>query len=218
MLLEKERKLLVEYGRKLITHQLTTGTGGNLSILSREDELIAITPTGLGYFETTPEDVVVLRLDGEIVEGKRDPSSELPMHSFVYQNREDIDALVHVHSIYATTLSCLNWELPAIHYLVALAGNNVRCAQYATFGSEEMARNAFAAMNDRKAVLLANHGLLVGDKDLPAAFAIAEQIEFCAEIYYRSKSIGEPIILPDSEMEIVAEKLRSYVARKPLSK
>ncbi|UCE81838.1 MAG: L-fuculose-phosphate aldolase [Deltaproteobacteria bacterium] len=218
MLLENERRLLVECGKKLITHQLTTGTGGNLSILNREDELVAITPTGLEYFETTPEDIVVLRLDGELVDGKRDPSSELPMHRFIYQKREDIDALVHVHSMYATTLSCLNWELPAVHYMVALAGNNVRCAQYATFGSEEMARNAFAAMRNRKAVFLANHGLLAGGKNLPIAFAIAEQIEFCAEIYYRSKCIGEPIILSDTEMEVVAKKLKRYGATKTLDK
>lgn len=214
MLLQGERELLVEYGQKLITHRLTTGTGGNLSILNREQGLVAITPTGLDYFDTSPEDIVVFRLDGEIVEGRRDPSSELPMHRYFYQHREDISALVHVHSRYATTLSCLQWVLPAVHYLVALAGNNVRCAQYATFGSEELARNAFAAMKDRKAVLLANHGLLAGDKDLRYAFAIAEEIEFCAEIYYRSKCIGEPIIIPDSEMEVVSEKLKWYGARK----
>ena len=152
----------------------------------------------------------MLQLDGEIVEGKRDPSSELAMHLFFYQHREDLNALVHVHAKYATTLSCLHWELPAVHYLVAFAGKNVKCAQYATFGSEELARNAFDAMRGRKAVLLANHGLLVGDKDLPTAFAIAEEIEFCAEIYYRSKSIGEPIILSDTEMQLVEEKLQWY--------
>ncbi len=210
MLLERERKLLVEHGRKLLTHQLTTGTGGNVSVLHREKGLIAITPTGLEYFDVEPEDIVVLQLDGKIVEGKRDPSSELAMHLFFYQYREDLNALVHVHSKYATTLSCLHWELPAVHYLVAFAGKNVKCAQYATFGSEELARNAFDAMRGRKAVLLANHGLLVGDKDLPTAFALAEEMEFCAEIYCRSKSIGEPILLSDTEMQLVEEKLKWY--------
>ncbi len=210
MLLARERNLLVEYGKKLISHRLTTGTGGNLSVLNREKELIAITPTGLQYFDTSPEDIVVLNLDGGIVEGKRDPSSELRMHRYVYQHREDLEALVHVHSKYATTLSCLRWELPAVHYLVAFAGKNIRCAHYATFGSEELARNTFAAMKNRKAALLANHGLLAGDKDLPTAFAIAEEIEFCAEIYYRSKCIGEPVILPDNEMKVVEEKIKCY--------
>lgn len=213
MLLESERVLLVEYGKKLITNRLTTGTGGNLSIFNRDKRLIAITPTGLNYFNTEPVDIVVLQLGGEIVEGKRDPSSELPMHRFFYQHREDINSLVHVHSRYATTLSCLRWELPAVHYLVAFAGDKVKCAQYATFGSEELARNAFEAMKDSKAVLLANHGLLAGGKDLPTAFAITEEIEFCAEIYYHSKCIGDPVILPDSEMDVVAEKLKRYVQK-----
>ena len=210
MLLESERELLVEYGKKLISHRLTTGTGGNLSIFNSEKGLIAITPTGLDYFDTKPEDIVVLQLDGEIVEGKRVPSSELPMHQIFYQQRQDINALVHVHSRYATTLSCLNWDLTAVHYLLAFAGNEVKCAQYSTFGSDELAWSAFEAMKDRKAVLLANHGLLAGGKDLPFAFDLAEVIEFCAEIYYRSKCIGEPVIISDSVMEAVAEKLKWY--------
>lgn len=208
MLLERERELLVAYGKKLISHRLTTGTGGNLSICNRDKGLFAITPTGLDYFDTKPEDIVVLQVDGDIVEGKREPSSELPMHRIFYQQRQDINALVHVHSRHATTLSCLNWDLPAVHYLVAFAGNKVKCAQYATFGSEELARSGFEAMKGRKAVLLANHGLLTGGKDLPFAFDLAEVIEFCAEIYYRSKCIGEPVIISASEMEVVAEKLR----------
>lgn len=210
MLLESEREFLVEYGKKLISHRLTTGTGGNLSIFNSEEGLLAITPTGLDYFDTKPEDIVVLQLDGEIVEGKRVPSSELPMHRIFYQQRQDVNALVHVHCRYATTLSCLNWDLPAVHYLLAFAGNEVKCAQYATFGSDELARSAFEAMKDRKAVLLANHGLLAGGKDLPFAFDLAKVIEFCAEIYYRSKCIGEPVIISDSEMEAVAEKLKWY--------
>jgi L-fuculose-phosphate aldolase len=208
MLLKKERELLVAYGKKLINHRLTTGTGGNLSIFNREEGLLAITPTGLDYFDTRPEDIVVIQVDGEIVESKREPSSELPMHRIFYQQRNDINALVHVHSRYATTLSCLNWDLPAVHYLVAFAGNEVKCAPYATFGSEELARSAFEAMKDRKAVLLANHGLLSGGKDLPFAFELAEIIEFCAEIYCGSKCIGEPVIISAREMEAVAEKLK----------
>ena len=136
MLLERERKPLVEHGRKLITHQLTTGTRGNLSVLEREKALIAITPTGLEYFDVEPEDMVVLQLDGELVEGKPDPCSELAMHLFFYRHREELNALVHVHSKYATTLSCLHWELPPVHYLVTFAAKDVKCAQYATFGSE----------------------------------------------------------------------------------
>ena len=213
MLLERERELLVQYGKKLIINRLTTGSGGNLSVFNRDKGLIAITPTGLDYLNTEPEDIVVLQLGGEILDGRRKPSTELPMHRFFYQHREDINSLVHVHSRYATTLSCLNWELPAVHYLLAFAGDKVKCAPYATFGSEELGRNAFEAMKTRRAVLLANHGLLAGGKDLPTAFAIAEVIEFCADVYYHSKCVGDPVILSDGEMEAVAQKLKRYVRR-----
>lgn len=209
-MLESERNLLVHYGKKLIVHRLTTGTGGNLSILDRGSGLIAITPTGIDYFDTRPDDIVVLELEGGVVEGRRKPSSELIMHRILYRHRTDINAIVHAHSTYATTLSCLNWRLPPVHYLVAFAGKDVKCAPYATFGTEELARRALAAMQDRKAVFLANHGLLAGGKDLATAFTVAEQVEFCAEIYCRCKCIGEPIVLPDAEMELLAEELRYY--------
>jgi L-fuculose-phosphate aldolase len=116
--------------------------------------------------------------------------------------------------MYATTLSCLNWTLPAVHYLVAFAGVDVRCAKYATFGTKDLAENAFEAMRDRKAVLLANHGLLAGANNLLNAFNITEEIEYCAELYYRTKSIGEPVILPLSEMELMLEKFKTYGQKK----
>lgn len=213
MLLSLERELIVEYGKKLITSGLTKGTGGNISIYNRRENLMAISPSGLEYFETKPEDVVVLNLKGEIVEGNRKPSSELEMHSIFYQRRTDINAIVHTHSPYATTIAALNWELPAVSYLVAYAGLNVRCAKYATFGTKELAENAFEAMTDRKAVLLANHGLLAGTHDIANAFNIAEEIEFSAEIYYRAKSIGEPVILPEDEMVRMLEKFKTYGQR-----
>ncbi|RXT06369.1 L-fuculose-phosphate aldolase [Ammoniphilus sp. CFH 90114] len=210
MLLKKEREHIVEYGKKLIQAGLTKGTGGNISIFNREEGLMAISPSGLDYFQTEPEDVVVLNLAGEIVDGARKPSSELEMHSIFYKKREDVNAIVHTHSPFATTISALQWELPAASYLVAYAGYNVRCAKYATFGTTELAEYAFEAMIDRYAVLLANHGLLAGGFDIVNAFNIAEEIEFSAEVYYRAKSIGEPVIIPDEEMKILAEKFKSY--------
>ncbi|GBF11873.1 L-fuculose-phosphate aldolase [Tepidibacillus sp. HK-1] len=213
MLLKQERELIVEYGKKLITSGLTKGTGGNISIYNRDFNLMAISPSGLDYFEILPEDIVVLNLNGEVVDGIRKPSSELEMHSIFYRKREDINAIVHTHSPFATTISALNWNLPAVSYLVAYAGPNVRCAKYATFGTKELAENAFEAMKDRKAVLLANHGLLAGAHDLINAFNIAEEIEFSAEIYYRAKSIGNPVILSDEEMEVMLEKFKTYGQR-----
>lgn len=214
MLLEKERKEIVEYGQKLIESGLTTGTGGNISVNNREEGLMAISPSGIDYYETNPEDVLVMDLKGNIVEGDKTPSSEYDMHKIFYEKREDINAVVHCHSVYSTTLACLNWELPAVHYLVAFAGKNVRCAEYATFGTPELAENAFEAMKDRRAVLLANHGLLAGGPDLINTFNIAEEIEFCAEVYYRAKSIGEPVILSDQEMKLMAGRFQTYGQKK----
>lgn len=210
LLMQSEREQIVEYGKKLITSNLTKGTGGNLSIYNREKGLMAITPSGMDYFEIRPEDIVVMDLDGKRIEGDRTPSSEYEMHRIFYANRQDINAIIHTHPVYSTTLACLNWDLPPVHYLVALAGPNVRCAKYATFGTKELAENAFEAMKDRKAVLLANHGLLVGAEDLPNAFNISEQIEYCAELYYRAKSIGEPVILSEDEMKLMLEKFKTY--------
>ena len=210
MLMEKERKEIVEYGIKLIEQGLTKGTGGNISVYDRKTGLMAMTPTGIDYYETKAEDVLVMDLEGNVIEGDLAPSSEYDMHRIFYQKRDDINAVVHCHSTYATTIACLNWDLPAVHYLVAYAGPDVRCAKYAAFGTPELAQNAFEAMKDRKAVILANHGLIAGGADLINTFNIAEEIEFCAEVYYRSKSIGEPIILSKEEMEIMDGRFATY--------
>lgn len=214
MKLEKERIEIVEYGRKLVDSKLTKGTGGNLSIFNRREQLMAISPSGIDYYQTKPEDVVVLNLKGEIIEGTRKPSSEVDLHRIFYQRRDDIDAMIHTHTMYATTLACLRWDLPAVHYVIAMAGKNVRCADYATFGSQELAENAFQAMEDRRAVLLANHGLLTGAENLARAFSITDEIEYVAELYYRTKAIGEPIILDDEEMKLMAEKFKFYGQKK----
>lgn len=210
MLLREERELVVEYGKKLITEGLTKGTGGNISVFNREKGLMAINPSGLDYFKTEVEDVVIMDLEGNVVEGDRKPSSEYAMHSIFYRNREDIDAVVHTHSVYSTVLATLREPLPATNYLIALAGKDVRCADYASFGTEELAKNAYYAMKDRYAVLLANHGLLTGAKDIANAFNIAVQIEHCAEIHYRAKSIGEPVVLSDAEMEYMLDRFKTY--------
>lgn len=210
MKLEKERIEIVKYGRRLVDSKLTKGTGGNLSVFNRAEQLMAISPSGIDYYETQPEDVVVLNLAGEIIEGDKKPSSEVDLHRIFYQGRDDLDAIIHTHTVYATTLSCLRWELPAVHYLIAVAGKNVRCADYATFGTQELAENAFKAMKDRRAVLLANHGLVAGAETLEKAFSITEEIEYVAELYYRTKGMGEPVILDDEEMAHMAKKFKSY--------
>ena len=201
MLLQQEREDVVKYCKMLITHGLTKGTGGNISIFNREQGLFAISPSGIDYFETEPEDVVVMNLDGQVVDGKRKPSSEHELHRIFYVNRPDINAVVHTHSVYSTVLAVLREELPASSYLVAFAGGpNVRCGDYVSFGTKELAEITLKAMEDRNAALMANHGLITGGKDILNAFNIAEQIEGCAEVYVKARMIGKPVILDDDEM------------------
>lgn len=208
--MERERRDIVLYGKKLITSHLTTGSGGNLSIINRKEGLIAISPSGIEYFDMKPEDIVVVDLDGNVKQGGCTPSSELSSHIALYCRREDIHAVIHTHSVYATTIACLNWELPAVHYLVGFAGTKVPLAPYATYGSRGLADNICNTIGQNNAVLLANHGLMAVGKDLKTAFAVAEEIELVARIFYQAKTAGEPVILDDEEMKRVICKLKQY--------
>ena len=210
MLLEKERNEIVSFGKKLIAAKLTVGTTGNLSILHPQEGMVAISPSGLAYFETQPEDVVVIDLDGNIREGTYRPSSESTLHLELYNLRPDIHSVIHTHSVYATTIACLGWEIPALHYVIGLAGTKVPIASYATYGTKELADSVSKTIAHYNAVLLANHGLIAVGPNIRSAFATAEAIEFAARVYYQSKCIGEPVILPDAELETVIEKFKNY--------
>ena len=210
MLMENERKLIVEYGKLLVTKNLTTGTGGKISIFNKEKKYFAISPSGIDYFETTPEDVVIMDLDGKVVDGIRKPSSEWMMHMIFYKKRDDVEAVVHTHSRFASTISCMRWEIPALHYYVAFAGKTIPCAKYASYGTQELADNAFDGMGEGKAALLANHGLITIGRSVKEAFLVAEMSEEMAEYYYRTKSIGEPVLLDEEEMESMLVRFKSY--------
>ncbi len=210
MLLQNIRKELVEYGKRLVDTELTSGTGGNLSYFDSETGYMAITPSGLDFYKTKEEDIVILALDGTVIEGNRTPSSEWVMHKRIYETRTDINAIIHGHTIYASVLACLREELPATHYMIAVAGETVRVADYASFGSKELAENAAKGMEDRNAVLLANHGIIGGSNNLRNAFNVIEEVEYCAKIYVIAKSIGNPIVLPEKEMKFMSEKFKSY--------
>ena len=214
MRLLQEREAIVEYGKKLITSNLTTGSGGNLSIYNRAEGLIAIKPSGVDYFQMKPEDVVVVAPDGRIVEGNLQPSSEIRFHLALLQHRDDINAVVHTHQVYATTIACMNWELPAVHYLVGFSGNKVPLAKYATFGSQELSDNILASIGNYNACLMANHGIVTVGKEIGSAFATAEELELVSRLYYQTKCIGEPVILSDKEMIIIGEKFQTYGQRK----
>ena len=210
MKMQRERELVIEHGKKLITHNLTTGSGGNISIFNRKEGTIAISPSGLDYFETKLEDVVIVNLDGEVVEGNLKPSSELGMHIILYKNRKDANAIVHTHSKFATAISCMGWDLKPVHYLIGFAGYDVKCTKYATYGSRELAESALEAIGERNAVLLGNHGLIALGPDIGRAFSTAEHLEFVSEIYYLTKTLGEPNLLSESQMDEVMKKFNTY--------
>jgi len=211
MILQKERNAIVAFGKKLLTSGLTAGTGGNLSVANRKKNLIAVTPSGVDYLEMSPEDVVLVGMEGGLIEtSKYKPSSELLFHLALYRRRQDIQAVVHTHSVYATTLATLGWEIPPFHYLVAYSGKKVPLASYATFGSEQLARNVAEAIGDNNAVLMESHGVVTVGATLAKAFEAAEIIEYVARVYYLAKNLGEPAILSDEEMKKVIEKFKGY--------
>jgi L-fuculose-phosphate aldolase len=214
LLLFEERHTIVEYGKRLITAHLTTGSGGNLSIYNRAEGLVAIKPSGTDYFSMQPDDVVVVTPKGEIVDGNLKPSSEIRFHLDLLNHRPDINAVLHTHQVYATTIACLNWELPAVHYLVGFCGNKVPLAPYATFGTPELSENILNSIGNYNACLLANHGIVTVGPNMAAAFTIAEELELVARLYYQAKCLGEPVILSDQEMVVVGERFKTYGQRK----
>ena len=209
----QEKEQVVRFGKKLIDRRLTTGSGGNISVYNREKNLVAISPSGLDYYETTPEDIVILDMDGNLVEGKHRPSSEAGMHLAFYKNRADVSGIVHTHSKFATAIACMGWELPAVHYLIGMAGHRVKCTGYATYGSDELAKKALETIGDSNAVLLANHGLIALGEDVDRAFSTAEHLEFVSEVYYLTKTLGTPNILSDEDMDEVMKKFGTFKYR-----
>lgn len=214
MLLQKQREELITYGKKLVTTGLVSGSFGNLSVFDPESGLTAITPSGLDYFEIAPEDLVILDLDGNKIDGDRNPSSEYELHRIIYQNRPGIHAVVHTHSTFATTVACLQWTIEPVHYLIGYAGRDVPCTKYVPFGTRELAEVALDTMGDRFACLLGNHGLLAVGHDLSYAFDVAQQIEFVAELYYRARVAGTPVNLSGEYLDSLQEKFKAYTAQK----
>jgi L-fuculose-phosphate aldolase len=183
---------------------------GNVS--ARWDDALLITPSSLPYAVMTPDDLVVLDLNGDLRGGGRRPSSEWRLHASIYRVRPDAQAIVHTHSPRATALACARRGIPAIHYMVALCGGaDVRCAEYATFGTQALADNAIAALDGRKAALLANHGVITLGTTLEGAYVIAGEVENLAGQYVDLLAAGlQPCVLDGSEMSAVAERFGEY--------
>src|SRR4051812_40463054 len=193
MLLEKERDDLCAIGRRLADTGLVTGASGNISI--RSGDLVAVTPAGMMLDRMEPADCPVVNLSSQFVEGERAPSSETPMHLALY-GATPAAAVVHTHSTYGAVVATTMTELPPIHYNTLLLGGVVKVAEYATYGTPELAENVRAAMaGGRRAALMANHGGVAIGRDLEEAFENARLLEWLCGVYVRAKAIGEPRVL-----------------------
>jgi L-fuculose-phosphate aldolase len=187
---------------------LNRGSSGNLSL--RTDDGLLITPSGVPPAALTAEAMVAMTIEGTWREGQQ-PSSEWRFHRDIYLARGVVGAVVHVHSPFATALACLRRDIPAFHYMVAVAGgDSIRCAPYATFGTQELSDHALAALDGRRACLLSNHGLIAVGADLDGAIRMTVEVESLAEQYWRALQVGEPVLLDAAEMAEVLEKFASY--------
>ncbi|ATB29613.1 class II aldolase/adducin family protein [Melittangium boletus] len=203
-----EREAMIALARRMNDSGLNQGTSGNLS--QRVDGGFLITPSGMDYDALMPEDIVHMRLDGTS-EGRREPSSEWRIHRDVLATRPEVGGVLHAHSMFSTSLACLRRPIPAFHYMVTRAGGeNIRCADYATFGSEELSRHVLMALEGRRACLMANHGMLAVGDSLPSAFKLAVEVETLAAMYWRALQVGEPVLLDSDEMARVLEKWKTY--------
>lgn len=202
------RKQILDAARAMNSLGINRGTSGNVS--ARWKKGFLITPSGRRYEDTKPADMVFID-NAANPSGKWAPSSEWRFHFDIYRNRSDVQAVVHTHSSFATTLACLKKDVPAFHYMVAVAGgNNIRCAPYATFGTQKLSDHALKALNGRKACLLANHGMIATGESLQKALSLAVEVEALCEQYWRALQIGKPRILPAREMSTVIRKFRDY--------
>ena len=206
------RQQLIDTARRMASCGLNRGTAGNLSVRAREngEDGFLITPTGMDYDALVEDDLVFMRTDGSAT-GRRKPSSEWRFHRDIYLARQAAGAILHAHSPFATTLACLRRDIPAFHYMIArFGGDTLRCARYATFGTQALSDAAIDALTDRNGCLLANHGMLVFGKDLAQALSLGVELEALCEQYWRACQLGAPVILDDEEMTRVIEKFAHY--------
>lgn len=211
MVLREERELVVEYGKKLSQEKLSVGTSGNISVYNAEEGLMAITPSGMDYMKLKPEDVVVMDLDSHLVDSNRKPSSEWALHTGFYLKKKDIRAVVHTHPKYSTIFAVLREPIRPVHYAMAGIGTyEVPCAPYYMYGTPELAHTAVETCGEGRAVLLANHGLITCGETLPQAYDLTANVEYTAELAYRSRAIGQPVYLSEEEVKAVYESFQTY--------
>ena len=205
------RSALLQTSRRMVEMGLNCGTAGNASV--RCGDNILITPSALPVSKMTEQDMVLLDSNGKVLQGGK-PSSEWFFHRDILAARSEIGAVLHMHSPFATTMACLRRNVPAVHYMVAMAGgSDIRCAPYSVFGEQELSDGALEALQGRTACLLGNHGMIALGKDLDEALFIADEVEFLCEIYWRTLQAGEPHILTMQQMHDVQEKFINYKKR-----
>ena len=210
-----KRNKIIEYSLKLNSTNLSPLRSGNISIRTNEDdkEGYLITPSGKKYETLKPEDIVFMGLNDEANknESANKPSSEWRFHRDIYLNKKEANAIVHAHSPHATAVSAYGKTIPPFHYMIALAGGeDIKCAEYATFGTEELSKNIIKALNERSACLMSNHGQVAFGKNLDQAFELAQEIENICHQYTITLKLGEPKILSFEEMKKVLDKAKDY--------
>jgi L-fuculose-phosphate aldolase len=206
------REAVIATALAMNAQRINRGKSGNVSarVHAGGFDGFLITPSGIPYDDTRPDDIVAVDLDGS-ARGTRKPSSEWRFHRDIYRARVDVTAIVHAHAPFATTLACHRLGIPPFHYMVAVAGGrDIRCAPYATFGTQALSDHAVAALEGRNACLLAQHGMIAVGPSLAAALALAVEVETLAEMYWRARQLGEPALLPDAEMNVVLDKFKTY--------
>ena len=211
---DRERRFeLLKTAREMNAIGLNEGSSGNVSLRLgefKEDWGFLVTPSGMPYDECTPEDMVPMSKDG-LWSGKMKPSSEWRFHRDIYAAKPEVKAVIHTHSTFATTIACLGKEIPAFHYMVAVAGGRtIRCAPYHTFGSQELSDVTVEALLRRKACLLGNHGMIVTGPTLKKALALAVEVEKLCEMYWRTLQVGGANMIDDEEMGRVLVKFQTY--------
>jgi L-fuculose-phosphate aldolase len=207
------RDKLVATAKKMSALGLTPGMSGNVSVRTQSGMLV--TPSGMAYDALIPDDAVAVQLDGTIRPGQRTPSTEWQLHRDILASRRDVEAIVHTHSLFSTTLSMLRRSIPAVHYMVVLAGGDeIPCAEYATFGSAELALNAVTALRGGSACLLANHGMVALGSTLDGALRLAAEVETLASQYWHAAQVGQPHVLDRDELARVRAKFGEYGQKK----
>ena len=204
----KNRVSMVLGAQRLSALGLNRGSSGNIGVRLKNSFLV--TPSGIPAEELLPQRMVEMDFAGGVL-GAGKPSSEWRFHRDILAARSDMGAVVHTHSRYATSLACLQRDIPAFHYMIAAAGGDtIRCAPYALFGTQELSDLALQALRERKACLLGNHGMIALGTDLEAALALTLEVESLAQQYWTALQLGEPSILSSQQMQAVMEKFKSY--------